>query len=1012
MGAWSVVSGGNGTFAPDNLDPNATFTHLVGSGPVVVRWTISNAPCPDDDADVSITITQPSVASAAGPDQPAVCSQPGTTTMAANAPTNGGVGTWTQDSGPVTATITTPGSPATTITGMTTPGAYVFRWTITNAPCSMTDDVVTVNTAVCIWYSQMNGSVSGSIWDDVPVGTPGPATFNSAVSMVVQSPHMVTNTTNTTVDDLTVDAGGTLVLNGATSFTASGNSVAINGTLTTATNSLLLLNSPVAATLALAGTQSVYDLSIDADVSYTVTGILEVRGSLDLFDGVFDATAATVTLRSFSTGTGRLGPVGATASYTGNIIAQRRIPGGVTNWRLLGSSVGGRTVSDWQDDFITAGYPGSQYPTFDDPVGSGILWPSIRHYVETNIGPLINDGLIGVSSSTQALSLGKGFAAWSGDMLGGTAAFMTDLTGPPNVALTPITLPMTYTNTGDLAVDGWNMVSNPVPSPIAFDQIALGANVEDYVSYYDPTTGNVATWDISLGSGTNSGTNTIQSGQGFWLKANGATVTTTVSETDKTTGNGGGFFGGDEESIHELLRLQLTSGLNTFSDETVVVFSAGSAAVESEDVRKMIFNHPAAPQIGTFGSPLELLAINAYGAYSTAISIPVMVDAGVSGTYTVTATGFVNMGLRCLSLEDLITGTITPLTEGASYSFAMDAATDPSTPRLMLHATVPLPFEVLDATCGGMANGQATVVINGSPQDVTWTDEFGAVLLQQTGVSGDATFGGLAAGTYMVHVTSNTACGELTSEFTIDAPFVLEGTTVETTSTTCADTEDGTVDVLVLGGVEPYTYAWSNGADTEDLIAGAGNYTLTVTDANNCEWNSDVFAIEAGGAIAGFTVENATVLVNADVLFTNTSTLGETYFWDFGDGTSSTDAEPVHAYALPGTYTVTLTVTNGNCSDVTSFDVTVELNTGISTSLAPGLNAWVTPNGFLVEHNFTAGPVLIEIMDATGRLQATRQVAGTPGRVILSSEGLSTGIWFVRVTNGDTQRTFRLPLLR
>jgi PKD repeat protein len=35
-----------------------------------------------------------------------------------------------------------------------------------------------------------------------------------------------------------------------------------------------------------------------------------------------------------------------------------------------------------------------------------------------------------------------------------------------------------------------------------------------------------------------------------------------------------------------------------------------------------------------------------------------------------------------------------------------------------------------------------------------------------------------------------------------------------------------------------------------------------------------------------------------------------TYFWDFGDGFTSTQANPVHAYTAPGTYTVTLTVSN------------------------------------------------------------------------------------------------------
>jgi len=52
------------------------------------------------------------------------------------------------------------------------------------------------------------------------------------------------------------------------------------------------------------------------------------------------------------------------------------------------------------------------------------------------------------------------------------------------------------------------------------------------------------------------------------------------------------------------------------------------------------------------------------------------------------------------------------------------------------------------------------------------------------------------------------------------------------------------------------------------------------------------------------------------VSFTNTSTGGGTYLWDFGDGNTSTDENPVHTYASSGPYTVTLTLTNDCGNDV------------------------------------------------------------------------------------------------
>lgn len=58
-------------------------------------------------------------------------------------------------------------------------------------------------------------------------------------------------------------------------------------------------------------------------------------------------------------------------------------------------------------------------------------------------------------------------------------------------------------------------------------------------------------------------------------------------------------------------------------------------------------------------------------------------------------------------------------------------------------------------------------------------------------------------------------------------------------------------------------------------------------------------------------------------LFADTSTHGQTREWDFGDGDTSTDKTPQHAYAEKGTYTVTLTAHNGPCRDTVTEQVRV-----------------------------------------------------------------------------------------
>ncbi|MDV7396459.1 PKD domain-containing protein, partial [Arthrospira platensis SPKY1] len=50
------------------------------------------------------------------------------------------------------------------------------------------------------------------------------------------------------------------------------------------------------------------------------------------------------------------------------------------------------------------------------------------------------------------------------------------------------------------------------------------------------------------------------------------------------------------------------------------------------------------------------------------------------------------------------------------------------------------------------------------------------------------------------------------------------------------------------------------------------------------------------------------------VTFENASQQADTYVWNFGDGSSSTQPSPVHDFPAPGLYEVTLNATNPNCS--------------------------------------------------------------------------------------------------
>ncbi len=92
----------------------------------------------------------------------------------------------------------------------------------------------------------------------------------------------------------------------------------------------------------------------------------------------------------------------------------------------------------------------------------------------------------------------------------------------------------------------------------------------------------------------------------------------------------------------------------------------------------------------------------------------------------------------------------------------------------------------------------------------------------------------------------------------------------------------------------------------------SGEYDVTLEVMTK---TGQVFTIDGPGFISIGTPPTAEFTLNVDTLqasFTNSSTGGSSYYWDFGDGEMSTEQSPEHPYPAPGNYEVTLTV-EGTC---------------------------------------------------------------------------------------------------
>lgn len=147
-----------------------------------------------------------------------------------------------------------------------------------------------------------------------------------------------------------------------------------------------------------------------------------------------------------------------------------------------------------------------------------------------------------------------------------------------------------------------------------------------------------------------------------------------------------------------------------------------------------------------------------------------------------------------------------------------------------------------------------------------------------------------------------------------------------------------------------------------------------------------------------------TVDVIADsVFFTNTSVDATAYLWNFGDGTTSTEANPFHVYDVSGEYQVILTATN-NCTSV-NFIQNVSVTITDTEDLGAALSKMVIhPNPFSEQLHLeiksdSPQNILVKVINAQGQVLETNSV-NTTDRLILG-QNWPQGIYFLSLIAPD-----------
>ncbi|MEL7533131.1 MAG: PKD domain-containing protein, partial [Bacteroidota bacterium] len=281
------------------------------------------------------------------------------------------------------------------------------------------------------------------------------------------------------------------------------------------------------------------------------------------------------------------------------------------------------------------------------------------------------------------------------------------------------------------------------------------------------------------------------------------------------------------------------------------------------------------------------------------------------------------------------------------------------------------------------------------------------------------------AGTYPVSISVTDLDG-CTDSTQLPNPILVSEPTADFVSPSPIDCPGVPIAFNNLSAGLNLTYAWdfgdgniSNQSNPAHVYANNGTYTvsLTVTDINGCmQTETKVNYVTIADLVAGFTADTTSascppLLVN----FTSTSSLNgnNTYQWDFGDGTSSTQMDPSHIYAIPGTFDVSLIITTGSgCADTVLAPSLIDLAGPYGTftfspdSGCPALDVFVSvdpTNTVLFQYDMGDGTLT---NSADSNYVHTYTLPGTYFPQINLNDGLGCD---VLITSTDPVVVFPLP---
>ena len=309
-----------------------------------------------------------------------------------------------------------------------------------------------------------------------------------------------------------------------------------------------------------------------------------------------------------------------------------------------------------------------------------------------------------------------------------------------------------------------------------------------------------------------------------------------------------------------------------------------------------------------------------------------------------------------------------------------------------------------NVACSGGTSGSISLIVSGGTAPYTYVWSTGA---------NTSDISNLGTGNYSVLISDANGCS-VNRSASISQPTAISASA--TATNTICSSSSGSINLSVSGGIQPYSYSWSNGATNQNISnLNTGTYSVVITDANGCNSSAEAIVGQTSDLSASASAIDANCAGANDGSVSVTISGGNAPYnivWSTGNTGSSV------SQLSAGNYTVSVSDANG-CSassaaivsEPSALSIVLEglnpqcygefngqITSTISGGTAPYAYAWSTGSTGTDLTNIGPGTFSLTITDSHGctgssskTLLEPSQIIGNVSVIDISCQGASNG---------------------